>query len=1246
MTDRSIADALAGLRDAPTGPQVGAFFDLDGTLVDGFTAGAFYTHRIRSRQVGAGELLRTAALVADTKFGGDQGRLGDLGVFGLRGQGEDDLAELGERLFVQRTAGTIRADARELVRAHRRLGHTLIIASSATRFQVDPIARDLGVDQVLCSQVEVADGLLTGRFVEGMLWGEAKARAVRRFARDNSIDLGASYAYGNGAEDVPFLATTARPAAVNPHPALRRVAVLQNWPVLRLRTNQGSGLRSLVGTAAAIGGLNLGLGAGLLIGRIRGNERLGADLATSLGFAAFLAAAGVRLDVSGSQNLWIERPAVFVMNHQSGLDAMVVGALLHDRFSGLGKQEARYSPTTYLMGRALDAVFIDRSDPAAARAQLAVLEERLRDGLSVFVAPEGTRSPTPVLGPFRTGAFHVAMNAGVPVVPVVLRNTYNLMPRIGQNHPARHGGGGGAAARLDPRLVGGHYQGRGGQRAQAVRAHPRRMARGDLMTATVGGVGEPGQAVLAGWGREPRMNDLEALMWRGERHPEFSSSGVVLEILDSVPDWERFRRAHEWGVAAVPRLRCRVVDPAVPVGPPAWSEDPDFDLDYHVRRLRLPEPAGERELLEAAQAIGETPFDHARPLWTGTLVELADGRAAYLLKAHHCLMDGAAAIALFSAMHSDRATSTPDKPVRFAEAPASVDARSLARQELTDDLRRVPTRSVSALRALRRALQAPSDTVEFVGSLRRVLSLPSGTTPSPADCEPDRPGLALRPARMPARHAQGGRPFCPRLAQRRLRRRAARRLAPLPRGARPPTWRHPDGDAGVGAATGGRAQRQSVRRRAARRPCQRTRPGRAHRRRARSRSHRALRTGPGRPRGFGTLSQPRAVSVVGSRVAGHPPRRPQRQQCPRVDDRRLRGRGPGRADVRPRPAAQRIDDDHVDLLRGHLLHRDQRRRRRVHRNRASVAVHARRPGRGAGPGTAAVPGRGMSTAAAGSAGRVERDEGWLPGTGGIALFRRDWLPDGGEAHAVCVLAHGGLEHSGRYDHLGARLAEDGIAVHAVDFRGHGRSSGRTGQIGRMSALVDDLDRLREYATKQHPSVPIFLLGHSLGAMVILEYLLTDRPRPVGAVLSGTGIDVSGIPAAQARVARLLSAVAPNLGLVALDSSGVSRDPLVVAAYDSDPLVFRGKVPVRTAAELLVSADRVTPQLPSITTPMLVLHGAADVVAAPAGARLVHSRVASPDKTLSIKDGLYHEIFNEPEGDDVITEVVAWIRARC
>ncbi|MFY1621029.1 lysophospholipid acyltransferase family protein [Micromonospora sp. WMMD736] len=192
--------------------------------------------------------------------------------------------------------------------------------------------------------------------------------------------------------------------------------------------SDGMDLRAVLGTVGAVGALNVGLGLGLGVGLLRGDRRLGNDLALTLGFPAFLAVAGVRVRVVGEHNLWAQRPAVFVMNHQSGLDAMIVGALLRQGFSGLGKKEAQYSPPTFLMGQATEAVFVDRADPVKGRTAQAQLLERLRAGLSVFVAPEGTRSDTGELGEFRTGAFHVARTAGVPVVPVVLRNAYELMP--------------------------------------------------------------------------------------------------------------------------------------------------------------------------------------------------------------------------------------------------------------------------------------------------------------------------------------------------------------------------------------------------------------------------------------------------------------------------------------------------------------------------------------------------------------------------------------------------------------------------------------------------------------------------------------------------------------------------------------------------------------------------------------------------------------------------------------------------
>jgi acylglycerol lipase len=274
---------------------------------------------------------------------------------------------------------------------------------------------------------------------------------------------------------------------------------------------------------------------------------------------------------------------------------------------------------------------------------------------------------------------------------------------------------------------------------------------------------------------------------------------------------------------------------------------------------------------------------------------------------------------------------------------------------------------------------------------------------------------------------------------------------------------------------------------------------------------------------------------------------------------------------------------------------------------------------------------------------VRRPAGHLAGSGGVSLYWQAWLPEG-TPRAVVALAHGGLEHCGRYRHVADRLTDAGLAIYAIDFRGHGRSDGRAGQIERISLLVDDLNQVVRLAAERHLGLPMFVLAHSLGAMVALEYVVAGDRDLAGLVLSGTGIDVSGIPRLQAKLAKLLSAITPNLGLMRLASDGVSRDPAVVREYDEDPLVFRGKVPVRTAAELLLSADRTTPRLGSVRLPLLVLHGGADVVATPAGARMVYERAGSADKTLNVYDGLYHEILNEPEKEAVLKDVVRWIEA--
>jgi putative phosphoserine phosphatase / 1-acylglycerol-3-phosphate O-acyltransferase len=427
MTNTALQDTLERIEAGPSGPRIGAFFDLDGTIVAGFTGGAYYADRLRKGDVGPLEGARTAVMVADGLLGGDHTRIGETGVQQLRGMAPEDLAELGERLFAKRTARTIRPQARQLVAAHQRKGHTVAVASSATHFQIDSIARDLGVEHILCTELEEQDGLLTGAVKGGMLWGEAKARAVRGMIRSLKLTRSATYGYANGAEDVAFLSSVGRPHAVTPHATLRRVAERQGWPVVELEDPRSGGPRAVVSSFAAMGAMNIGMAAGLGIGLLRRDSQMGRDMALSFGFKSFLGAAGVRLNVVGSHRLWAHRPAVFVFNHQSGLDAIIVCALLQENFSGIGKKSAKNNPLTALSTYALDLVYVDRGT-SKAREQGKGLVDRLNAGKSVFVAPEGTRSPTPVLAPFKTGAFHAALDAGVPVVPIVVRNAYELMP--------------------------------------------------------------------------------------------------------------------------------------------------------------------------------------------------------------------------------------------------------------------------------------------------------------------------------------------------------------------------------------------------------------------------------------------------------------------------------------------------------------------------------------------------------------------------------------------------------------------------------------------------------------------------------------------------------------------------------------------------------------------------------------------------------------------------------------------------
>ena len=424
-----IDDLLADIADGPQGPEVGAFFDFDGTLIDGYSATLYFRERLTTGQIGPAELFGTLVEVFNmTSRGHDVTRLVEVALQSLAGREVADLEQFATEMWRTRIAPKVYPDARRLVAAHLKAGHTVALASSATRFQAASAAADLDIPHILVTEIEDEDGVLTGRVSGPILWGPGKAQAVREFAAEQGVDLGESYAYGNGAEDVPYLEVVGRPRPLNPDGGLTRAAEERGWPVHRLGRLKRLTPINVVRSAASFAGLGVGVAAGLGMGLLNRDRGTALSVAAAVGSELSLAAGGVELDVDGAENLWAARPAVFVFNHQSQLDVAILAALLRRDFTGVAKKELSRDPTFAPMGWLADVAYIDRTDAVAARAALAPAVEALRDGKSLVIAPEGTRSPTPKLLPFKKGAFHLAMQAQVPMVPIVIRNAGAIMP--------------------------------------------------------------------------------------------------------------------------------------------------------------------------------------------------------------------------------------------------------------------------------------------------------------------------------------------------------------------------------------------------------------------------------------------------------------------------------------------------------------------------------------------------------------------------------------------------------------------------------------------------------------------------------------------------------------------------------------------------------------------------------------------------------------------------------------------------
>ncbi len=422
---------LQDVLNAPAGPKIGALFDFDGTIIAGYSATAMLWEKIKRREMSAEELVETANVMAQYSMGGMgfSGLMSAAAKF-MKGVTEESYFEFGEELYEKHIARKVYPEARELIEAHQAKGHTVAIVSSATIYQIEPTARDLGIEHILCSQYEIENGEFTGNIIRPLCFGEGKVTAAEQLAKEHKLNLKQSYFYSDSYDDIELLERVGKPRPLNPNTKLREVAKERGWPLQKF-DSRGQGkpveyLRTIYATGSLIGAAM----ASLPIWALTGSKREAMNFSTGLFGDIATALTGCELEVSGEENLWTSRPCIFVFNHQSKADVMILAKLIRRDMSGVAKKEVKDTPIIGKLMEFAGTVFIDRANAESAIKSMEPLVDAVRnDGKSICIAPEGTRTLSPKLGPFKKGAFHMAMQAGVPMVPIVIHNSGDVAPK-------------------------------------------------------------------------------------------------------------------------------------------------------------------------------------------------------------------------------------------------------------------------------------------------------------------------------------------------------------------------------------------------------------------------------------------------------------------------------------------------------------------------------------------------------------------------------------------------------------------------------------------------------------------------------------------------------------------------------------------------------------------------------------------------------------------------------------------------
>jgi acylglycerol lipase len=272
---------------------------------------------------------------------------------------------------------------------------------------------------------------------------------------------------------------------------------------------------------------------------------------------------------------------------------------------------------------------------------------------------------------------------------------------------------------------------------------------------------------------------------------------------------------------------------------------------------------------------------------------------------------------------------------------------------------------------------------------------------------------------------------------------------------------------------------------------------------------------------------------------------------------------------------------------------------------------------------------------------MQHQTGEFAGKRNLTIFTQQWQPDA--PRGGVLLVHGYGEHSGRYAHVAEHLAAHGYAAFALDLRGHGRSAGRRVMVRRFGDFVADVATYAAQLRADHPDLPLFVYGHSMGSLVTLLFAAEHQPDLAGLITTGTALEVDGVGPLMERVLGGLARIVPTARLIpALAADAISRDPEVVEAYQNDPLVSSGNIRLRLGLELLEARRQCIDVLPALHLPYLALHGSDDLLTPPGAVEVLRAQYGGPELTVRVYDGLYHEVHNEPEHAQVLDTITTWL----